>query len=117
MTYSMTARSSVETTVLRAPGMLYQEQGEGKYSNLYNIKMVNKTNEDLPIDIRLVSPRGEVKIIGEQILVKSQSIGESVFFIILDEKVLHPGKMDIIVGIYSGERLIEEARATFVGPN
>jgi cytochrome c oxidase accessory protein FixG len=117
ITYSMTARSSVEATVLRAPGMLYQDQGDGKFSNLYNIKMVNKTNEDLPISVKLLSPQGEVKVIGEQIMVKSQSIGESVFFIILDEEVLQPGKMDIRIGIYSGERLIEEAKASFVGPN
>jgi len=114
--YALTARSSLEATVLRAPGMLYQDQGDGKFSNLYNIKMVNKTNEDLPINVKLLSHEGEIKIIGEQIIVKSQTVGESVFFIILDEKYLQPGKMEIIVGVYSDNQLIEEAKATFVGP-
>jgi len=115
--YAMTARSTLEATVLRAPGMLYQDQGDGKFSNLYNIKMVNKTDEDLPITVDLISQKGEIKIIGDQIIVKNQSLGESVFFIILDEKDLKKGKMDILVGIYTGGRLIEEAKTTFVGPN
>ena len=115
--YAMTARSTLEATVLRAPGMLYQDQGDGKFSNLYHIKMVNKTDEDLPITVNLLSHQGEIKIIGDQIIVKKQSLGESVFFIILDEKDLKKGKMDILVGIGSGDRLIEEAKTTFVGPN
>ncbi len=115
--YAMTARSTLEATVLRAPGMLYQDQGDGKFSNLYNIKMVNKTEEDLPITVNLLSHQGEIKIIGDQIIVKKQSLGESVFFIILDEKDLIKGKMDILIGIYSGDQLIEEAKTTFVGPN
>ncbi len=114
--YALTARSSLEATVLRAPGMLYQDQGDGKFSNLYNIKMVNKTNEDLPINVKLLSHEGEIKIIGQQIIVKSQTVGESVFFIILDKEDLQPGKMEIVIGVYSNDQLIEEAKATFVGP-
>lgn len=117
ITYFMTSRSAIEATVLRAPGMLYQEQGEGKFSNLYNIKLVNKTNEDIPIAIKLLSHDGEIKIIGDRILVKSQTLGESVFFIIMDEEELDPGKMEIVLGVYTGDQLIDEAKATFVGPN
>ncbi len=59
-------RSPIEATILRAPGMLYQEPEPGKISNLYNIKLVNKTNQDLPVDLRLLSHQGEIKIIGKR---------------------------------------------------
>jgi polyferredoxin len=116
VTFSFLARKPIEATVLRAPGMLYQEPEPGKFSNLYNIKLVNKTNEDLPVQIRMVQPMGEIKIIGNDILVKKESVGESVFFIILDKSVVTSDKVPVRVGIFSGNKEIEVVKATFVGP-
>jgi len=116
MTVSLLSRTSIEATVLRAPGMLYQEQEEGKISNLYNIKLVNKTNEDIPVKIELLSHEGEIKIIGNEISVDKQSVGESVFFIILDGDLVSSEKTEIEVGIYKGDELIDVAEATFIGP-
>jgi polyferredoxin len=116
-TYSITSRKQIEATILRAPGMLYQEPEPGKISNLYNIKLVNKTGKDLPVDIRLLSHEGEIKIIGNPITVKSQDIGESVFFLLLDKKDVTSDKIPVRFGIFSEENLIEEITSTFVGPN
>ncbi len=77
--WSLASRSAVEATVLRAPGMLYQEQQAGKISNLYNAKLVNKTDQDLPVEIRLLSPKGEIQIIGNDISVKKESVADMVF--------------------------------------
>lgn len=117
VTFSLLARKSIEATVLRSPGMLYQEPEPGRISNLYNIKLVNKTNEDLPVDIALKEPSGEITIIGEKIVVKAQSLGESVFFVILDKKDVTSDKIKITLEISSGGRMIEEVKAPFVGPN
>ena len=116
ITFSLLSRTAIEATVLRAPGMLFQDQGEGKFSNLYNIKLVNKTNANIPVEVKLLSHQGEVKIIGENINVDKQSVGESVFFIILDQSQIKSEEMKIQVGIYSGDKMIEETEATFFGP-
>jgi cytochrome c oxidase accessory protein FixG len=116
-TYSLTARKPIEATILRAPGMLYQEPEPGKISNLYNIKLVNKTNHDLPVELRLLSHQGEIKIIGSDINVTRQTVGESVFFLILNSKDLSSDKTPVRFGVYSEGKLIEEITSTFVGPN
>jgi cytochrome c oxidase accessory protein FixG len=116
VTFSLLARKPIEATVLRAPGMLYQEPEQGKISNLYNIKLVNKTNEDIPVQIRMIDPPGEVKIIGNDILVKKESVGESVFFVILYKSNVTSDKIPLKVGIYSGDKEIDVVKATFVGP-
>lgn len=116
-TYSLTARSPIETTILRAPGMLYQEPEPGKISNLYNIKLVNKTKQDLPVELRLLSHQGEIKIIGSDINVKRQTVGESVFFLILNSKDVKSDKTSVRFGVYSEGKLIEEITSIFVGPN
>lgn len=116
-TYSITARSPIEATILRAPGMLYQEPEPGRISNLYNIKLVNKTNQDIPVELKVLSHEGEITIIGNSINVKKQSLGESVFFLILSSQDVISDKTSVRFGVYSNGKLIEEITSIFVGPN
>ena len=46
-------RNQVEATVLRVPGMLYQEQPGNRISNLYNVQLLNKTTEPMNITLQL----------------------------------------------------------------
>ena len=116
-TFSITSRSPVEATILRAPGMLYQEPEPGRISNLYNIKLVNKTNQDIPVELKILSHQGEITIIGNRIKVKKQTVGESVFFLILNSQDITSDKTSVKFGVYSDGKLIEEITSIFVGPN
>ena len=116
LTYFLVSRNPVEATVLRSPGMLFQEQEGGKISNLYSVKVVNKTAHDLPIELRLLSGQGEVKVIGNAALIAKQSLGEVVFFILMDRNKLAGGKTELEIGIFSGGVKLDQTRATFVGP-
>lgn len=115
--FSIAGRKPIEATILRAPGMLFQEPEPGKLSNLYNIKLVNKTNADLPVDIQVISPEGVINIIGNGINIKKQTVGESVFFLIVDKEKITSDKTPVRFGVYSNGKLIEEINSTFVGPN
>lgn len=55
-------------------------------------------------------------IIGSDPVVKKQTVGEAVFFIILDKSVITGSKMEMDIGIISGGRQLDQTRATFVGP-
>lgn len=110
-------RADVETTILRAPGMLYQKQADGRLSNLYNIKLLNKTDSDMPVELELISHPGEIKIIGDEIIVSKQSISEIVVFVYLDKEDMTGSMETIKIGIYSGDQLLEEIETSFIGPN
>jgi cytochrome c oxidase accessory protein FixG len=114
--YSFISRNSIEATILRAPGMLFQEPEPGVISNLYNIKLVNKTNQDLPVEIRALSPSGEIQVIGNNIRVEKESIGESVFFLKLKKDELKSDKVPVKFGVYSDGELIDQVKSTFLGP-
>ncbi|MBT30859.1 MAG: cytochrome c oxidase accessory protein CcoG [Thalassobius sp.] len=111
-------RSEVETTILRTPGMLFQDQGDNKISNLYNIKIINKTNHGLSVDVKLMdeSLKGEIKLVGNELIVDKQGVTEQAMFVILDRDVLTKLKTKIDVGIYSEGKLIETVSTNFMGP-
>ncbi|WP_421877650.1 cytochrome c oxidase accessory protein CcoG [Marinoscillum sp.] len=112
----LTLRSDVETTILRTPGMMYQERPDGTITNLYQLKMVNKTTEDLPIELKLEESEGSLEMVGDNLLLQKQGLGEGAFFIVMDPDNLEKMSTDIEIGVYSSGELIETVNTRFLGP-
>jgi polyferredoxin len=114
----LASRSDVETTVMRTPGMLYQEQPNNRISNLYNIKLVNKTHNLLPVILKLESLKGEIKMVGKDTLyVEKENITSGEFFVIIDRQVLKNRKTELEIGVYTEGKKIESVKTNFLGPN
>jgi cytochrome c oxidase accessory protein FixG len=110
-------RSETETTILRTPGMLFQKQPDGRLSNLYNFKVVNKTTDEFPVEFRLEDRKGEIRMVsGASISAKAQGITEGEFFLILDSAEVTEHKTKVKIGVYSNEQKIETVKTNFMGP-
>jgi len=109
-------RSDVETSMLRTPGTLYQSLEENKVSNLYTIKMINKTSTEIAVHVKVLSGKGELKLIGKELVVPSQGMTETAAFVILDKKDITKTKTDIKLGVYSGNKELETFSTIFIGP-
>jgi cytochrome c oxidase accessory protein FixG len=106
----------VKATVIRTPGMLYQEMGKDSTSNLYNIKVVNKTMKAIPLSIKLESGNGTIKMVGDFIHVQKEGQGAGAFFVILNNQSITKRKTEIKLGLYEGNRKISEVTTNFLGP-
>ncbi len=115
LVFLLFSRTEIETTILRTPGLIYQEQDDGMISNLYNIKVINKTRNDLPIDVRLLSHEGKVEIAGGSLNVLESSSSEGVLFVYLKKEDV-VGELPIKLGVFVDNKKIEEYELTFVGP-
>jgi cytochrome c oxidase accessory protein FixG len=114
--YTLLSRPVVETTILRTPGLLFQENSDNTISNVYNIKIVNKTHNEMPLEIRILSHKGEIKMAGSTMDVKDQAMFESTFILFIPKDDLQSDKTEVEFGIYSNNKLIETYKTTFVGP-
>jgi IG-like fold at C-terminal of FixG, putative oxidoreductase len=102
---------------MRTPGMLYQERGADSISNLYNIKLVNKTVTAIPLSLKLESMPGQLQIIGNHAIdVKAEGQGSGSFFVILPSKLLTNRKTEIRIGLYDGNKKVDELKTNFLGP-
>ena len=108
-------RSDIETTVLRTPGTLAQVTAEDKLSNLYNLNVVNKTYNELHLELKLLSPAGRIKTVVPDLVVPASDVLETAFFIEIDKKNLHSPIIPVEIGIYAEGQLIETINSTFVG--
>ena len=109
-------RSDVQTTLLRAPGALFQQMPDGRFSNLYTVKVVNKTSHPVPIILKPENFVGELKVMGFSLVVAPEKLAETSVLIELDKSQLRPGQTPLVVGVYSNGRKIETLKTAFVGP-
>ncbi len=114
--YTLLTRPSIETTILRTPGTMFQETDNGQILNLYNIRIINKTHTETPIEIKLESHNAKMEIAGSEIILKDHDSYESTIILYLDKNQLTGKKTDIEFGIYTNGELKETYDVTFVGP-
>lgn len=110
-------RSPIEAHITRVPGMMYQEQPEGKISNLYNVQLVNKTFDPVPVGLQVKGHAAEISIVGEDYLtLPGQTKKEITFFIILEQDRIKSSSTPVVVQVFSGEELMDEIETRFLGP-
>lgn len=115
--YLLSIRTEYSVNILRTPGMLFQEQPNGMISNVYDLNIVNKTFNETPVQIKLEQPSdGELKLVGKDIVLKSQQIVETKFLVLLDKAKLKKMNTPIEIGVYDGNKLIKKIKTSFLGP-
>jgi cytochrome c oxidase accessory protein FixG len=109
-------RSDVQTTLLRAQGALFQKMPDGHFSNLYTVRVVNKTSREIPIQLKLENVPGGLQVMGKDLVVAPASQTETALLIDLAPAVMKPGTTPLVVGVYAGGRRIDTVKTAFIGP-
>ncbi len=118
LTYFISTRGDIETTVLKVPGTLYTKTDDGQITNLYTIEFVNKTFEDISLEVRIESPQEAtfMKIGDPVIVVPKEGILKGMIMVKLPEEAITSMKTEIELGIYQSAEKVETVKAKFVGP-
>ena len=110
-------RSDIDTNILRLPGQLYQTEQNGDISNVFTYKMINKTNFDKSVELKLISHKGEIEMVGhEAIVVKANERYEGTLFIKIPKDQLNRTKNKIVIGVFEKDKLIKKVKTNFIGP-
>jgi cytochrome c oxidase accessory protein FixG len=109
-------RNDVSARLLRTPGQMYQKLDSNHISNLYNIKLANKTRKLIHLDLKLENMEGEIKMISP-IDVPKESYFQTSLFVIVKSTQLKSRKTKIKIGIYENGKKIETVAAVFLGPS
>ena len=110
-------RTDLDATILRQAGMTYQTAPDGKITNLYQYKVINKTGIPMEVSFRMETDKGEIRMIGEEVrTVEKGEYIEGKFFIALDDDERQGNRTDLKIGIYGDDQKMDEIKTTFIGP-
>jgi cytochrome c oxidase accessory protein FixG len=115
--FSLITRTDVETTVLKVSGTLYQRE-PGLITNLYNFEFVNKTFNDLNLEVKVESPGAAslYKVDGKPVTVPAEGLIKAVYFIKIPENKITNARTVVTLGVYSQGKKLETVKAKFIGP-
>ncbi|MBS1548507.1 MAG: cytochrome c oxidase accessory protein CcoG [Bacteroidetes bacterium] len=111
-------RGIMEAKFIKPAGSTYFVR-DGRISNSYNYTLLNKSNKDIKLSVKVISPsHGEVSMDGSQfIIVKRDQITKGTISISFPEKEIALSKQNIEIAVYNekGEKL-DEYKTYFEGP-
>ena len=112
----LVTRDDVDARIVRTAGQMFQTLPDGRISNLYNIKLVNKTRKELPVSMKLENIKGEISVVQKDMIVPKESYFQTSFFVKIERQLIDKRKTPIVLGIYQGNKKIETIKTTFLGP-
>lgn len=114
--FLLMSRTMIETTIMRVPGQMYQEQPNGKISNLYNAQFINKTAADLNLHLKVEGNIGTIRMVGKNILVPKQGRYDVIFFVDIPKNDIHNMKTPIKIEVLHNDEIVESVKTNFLGP-
>lgn len=120
LTVLLITRKDVESSVLRTPGLMYQEQGKGVISNMYNFEVVNKTFHNQLVELKIIRPAGALlKMVDREsatLKLHEDDLMKGSFFILIPQQNIHANNIEAEVAIYSNGKLMKNIVTNFVAP-
>lgn len=117
LTFALSTRSDVETTMLKVSGTLFQRE-PGLITNLYNAEFINKTFNDVELEVRVESPASAIvqKADRRPLIVPAEGMVKAVYFIKIPEQDITNARTVVRVGIYQDGKKVEALKVKFIGP-
>lgn len=117
LVFLMVSRSDLDATLMRTAGMTYTSLPDGRISNLYNLKLANKTHYNIPVFLKLENMPGEIQLINNNNpVIKKEDYITLQFFVKLNRKDVTNWETPIVIGLYDSTKKIKTITAKFIGP-
>ena len=115
--FLLVSRTDLDARLMRTAGMTYTSLPDGRISNLYNLKLANKTHKDIAYSLKLENLKGEIEVIGNSsLIVKKEDYSHLQFFVKLNRSEVNSWKTELKIGMYENNKKIKTIEASFIGP-
>lgn len=117
LVFLLVSRTDLDVRLMRTSGMTYTSLPDGRISNLYNLKLANKTHKDIAYTLQLEGKKGQIEIIGNgNPVVKKEDYAHLQFFVILNRDEVKGYKTEITISMYANHKKIKTIEGSFIGP-
>jgi cytochrome c oxidase accessory protein FixG len=115
--FLLITRSELEVNSVRTRNTLFTVEPDGKIGNLYNIKLINKTSDEMNIEFKIEGKNATFDWIGHQNKLQSGEMKNGELFIYVPVNELPSQRNDVKLEIYSNGELKATEKLVLLAPN
>lgn len=115
--YLMFSKSDLDVLIMRSQGQLFQEQPNGKISNLYTLKIQNKLNQSRILNFEIEGKNAEIQWVNGKIdTLNAEQETSKVLFVLLNKNEISQAKNQIYLLVKENNKVIKKIKTQFFGP-
>ncbi|HEX2787624.1 MAG TPA: cytochrome c oxidase accessory protein CcoG [Ignavibacteria bacterium] len=115
-TFLLLNREELDVLILRTPGMFFQEQPDNKISNVYDVKIYNKSFNDIPVEFRIDNPDVEMKLLSDNLVIPQQEHKDFKLLLIKNKSDIKSSTELLEIGVLSNGKVIDNIETSFMAP-
>jgi cytochrome c oxidase accessory protein FixG len=116
LTILLLTRKDFEATILRQRGSTYQITNDGQVSNIFEINLTNKTQNDYKVKLKLDHSEASIDLVVNNLVLKSEDRLKERFVMKLPIDKIKNGKEEVTIIVYGNGKEIERVTTKFIGP-
>jgi polyferredoxin len=108
---------SIDTYIVRTKGQLYQEIGTDTLSNMYTLKIINKTDKIEKVKLTLDKKEGIIQYIGyNELVLQKEKVNEFTFLVKFHKGIIKKRSTPIVFEVWKGKESLQTVKTSFYGP-
>ena len=115
--FLLITRSELEVNSVRTRNTLFTVEPNGTIGNLYNIKLINKTSDEMNIEFKIEGKNASFDWIGHQNELQPGEMKNGELFIYVPVNELPSQRNDVKLEIYSNGELMATEKLVLLAPN
>jgi cytochrome c oxidase accessory protein FixG len=115
--FLLITRSELEVNSVRTRNTLFTVEPNGTIGNLYNIKLINKTSDEMNIEFKIEGKNASFDWIGHQNKLQAGEMKNGELFIYVPVNELPSQRNDVKLEIYSNGELMATEKLVLLAPN
>ncbi len=116
LTGLMIARDSVEITLLRVRGTTYQVMPDGKVTNMFEARFMNKTGRSMDGSLKLLNVEGELLYSDQHMQMEPQEEANTIVVITLPPDQLRGKETKVKLGLMVDGKVVDTHSTSFLAP-
>jgi cytochrome c oxidase accessory protein FixG len=109
-------RKDFEAVVVRQRGTTYQMVGDGQVSNIFEINLINKTQTNYKVELKIDGKIGEIETVVKELKLQKEGSLKERFIVKVPYGKIDNGKEIITIVVLGNGKEIQRVKTKFIGP-
>lgn len=113
---AVSLRSDVQISLLRAKGSTYTKNGKGEVTNVFKLKLINKTFDKKRLTLKPSSEKIELKVLSDNIVINSGEQKTVLLLLIMTQENINDNVIEFRINVMDNGKIVNFVDGKFLGP-